>query len=71
MEQDKDRVLKNEEDEIDLLELIGIMWVHKWWIIGITGFAAVVVVLYVLFFPSMGVNGNENRKSIQGLQLSL
>jgi len=62
MEQDKDRVLKNEEDEIDLLELIGIMWVHKWWIIGITSFAAVVVVLYVLFFPSMGVKGNEKIK---------
>ena len=62
MEKDKDRILKNEEDEIDLLELIGIMWVHKLWIIGITGFAAVAAVLYVFFLPSMGLNGKDNIK---------
>ena len=44
--------IRVEDDEIDLLELIGIMWVHKWWIIGITGFAAVVAILYTIFSSS-------------------
>lgn len=46
------QVSRGEEDEIDLLELIGIMWVHKWWIIGITGFAALAVIIYTIFSSS-------------------
>ena len=52
--------INSEEDEIDLLELIGIMWVHKWWIIGITGFAAVASIIYVFIFPAVFAPGKEN-----------
>jgi hypothetical protein len=36
------------------------MWVNKWWIVGITGFAAVAVVLYILLTSSIGLVGKEN-----------
>jgi len=52
----KDSIPANDnspEDEIDLLELLGVMWVNKWWIIGITGVTAVAAVLF-LFLPSLG-----------------
>ncbi|MEA1911368.1 MAG: Wzz/FepE/Etk N-terminal domain-containing protein [Spirochaetota bacterium] len=54
--------IKSEDDEIDLLELIGIMWVYKWWIAGITGLAAAAVILYTIFF-STAVTDSENIKT--------
>ncbi|MCK5200975.1 MAG: hypothetical protein KAR21_21630 [Spirochaetales bacterium] len=54
------REIKSENDEIDLLELIGIIWVHKWWIVGITGVAAVAVVMYVIFSSSALTAGSES-----------
>ncbi len=54
---------QSEEDEIDLLELIGIMWVHKWWIAGITGLAAVAVILYVVVFSSTLIADKESIKT--------
>lgn len=37
-----------QEDEIDLRELIGILWAEKWLVIGITGLAAILSVVYAL-----------------------
>ncbi len=53
---------RNEDDEIDLLELIGIIWVHKWWIVGITGLAAVAVIMYVIISSSTLLVNKENIK---------
>lgn len=36
------------------------MWVHKWWIIGITGVAAVAVVMYIIFSSSIVIADREN-----------
>lgn len=40
-------------DEIDLRELWDVLWVGKWWVIGITFSFAVVGVLYALSLPNM------------------
>ena len=49
-EQDKQY---QEEDEIDLLELVGVLLRYKWLIIGLTGLAAVGVVLYSIISLSL------------------
>ncbi|MDA3956385.1 Wzz/FepE/Etk N-terminal domain-containing protein, partial [Oceanispirochaeta sp.] len=36
----------NHEDEIDLLDLIGVLFKHKWLIISITGLAALYILIY-------------------------
>ena len=43
----------HEEDEIDLLELVGVLLRYKWLIIGLTGLAAVGVVLYSIISLSL------------------
>jgi len=42
-----------QDDEIDLRELFGIIWAGKWWIIGITFVFAVVSVIYSLTLPDI------------------
>ncbi|OQY35504.1 MAG: hypothetical protein B6241_00970 [Spirochaetaceae bacterium 4572_59] len=35
-----------DEDEIDLLDLIGVLFKHKWLIIGMSGFSALFIIIY-------------------------
>lgn len=41
------------DDEIDLRELLGVIWQGKWWIIGITFVFAVGSVIYALSLPNI------------------
>jgi uncharacterized protein involved in exopolysaccharide biosynthesis len=41
------------DDEIDLQELIGVLWSGKWWIGGITAIASIIVVVYALSLPNI------------------
>src|SRR6056297_628271 len=43
----------HEDDEIDLLELVGVLLRYKWLIIGLTGLAAVGVVVYSIISLSL------------------
>jgi uncharacterized protein involved in exopolysaccharide biosynthesis len=59
------------EDEIDLLQLFGVLWRHKWLIIGITGIAAVGVVVYSLFTLSLPPDRNPMPNVYQASALIL
>ena len=47
------RELYGRSDEIDLRELFSILWLGKWWIIGVTFLFAVAGVVYAISLPNM------------------